>query len=194
MPALAALAADSAYGGALRAPGLSLEAEALTESTPSPIAPADFGRRVISRSKWEGGAPPAGVTVSLEPGSLQWVRVAEFVVLPRARLRIEIARADGAQATVAGIVTPLPARDGRTVRELLPVGLLSGAASAVEVGYVSEGVEKHFRFRLRFRPRPETAAAPRVLIDASCSRFGLRPAGAGTLRDGEWIYIGCRDV
>jgi hypothetical protein len=117
----AALWANSAYAAALAIPP-SLAAETLTVTNPSPFAPAGFAVEDFA-IEWdsEGHTPPEGMTATLERESLQWVRVSELLVLPRARLHVEIAKADGARATIAGVTTPLPAWREHKVRQDIPV-------------------------------------------------------------------------
>lgn len=154
-----------------------LAAEALSESVPTAFAPAEF-RAEDYNVEWEGPAPP-GVRASIEPGSLEWVRVSELLVIPRARLSVEGA---AGQVSCGGFGQALPAR--------IPIALISGAASPCTVTVAGEAARKlHVRFQ------PPTRGL-RAFFDASCSRYGVRvePTGDARPEQADWLYVGCRLV
>jgi hypothetical protein len=167
----------------------SLVPDILSETVPTAFAPfelstADFG------VEWVGPAPE-GVSLELLPGTLQWVRVADVLALPRARLRARAAKAEEGRVSNGGFSQPLALSQGELVAEL-PVALLSGEHNPIEIVFKREGREVAGHALLRFKPRPELPA-DRVYFDPSCSRFGMTAEGAAqSARARGWAYVGCR--
>jgi hypothetical protein len=166
-----------------------LAREVLSESVPTAFAPADLAT-VDFAAEWvsEKGRPTAGEARILVD-SLQWVRVSEVLVLPRARLRITLPANVIGSVTSGGYGQALAAEANRSVAEV-PVALLSGDAYAVRVDW-TDGKVSHFD-RIRIRFRPGLANHARVLRDTTCSPFQLAPI-AVQLTDA-WAYLGCRLV
>jgi hypothetical protein len=160
-----------------------LDGSASGARAPFVLTPEDF--EVV----WVG-EPLPGVSVRLEPGRLQWLRVGE-VVAPRGRLLARATDASGGALLYAGALHPLVAR-GREVQGALPVVLLSGAHNAVELSLRRGSETLSGRLELRLRPRRPLGEA-RLVVDASCSPFELQ-LGARALRPESWAYVGCRLV
>ncbi|OFZ53361.1 MAG: hypothetical protein A2428_10385 [Bdellovibrionales bacterium RIFOXYC1_FULL_54_43] len=178
-----------------------LSMEVLSESVPTAFAPTDFNVGDF-RIEWIG-EPIPGVTVRIEERSLEWVRVSELLVLPRARILFEMDRIEGGRITSAGFSQAVSVQGGHQGRAEIPVALISGDQNPIElrirpfregVRAPDTGVTKdiHGKLRVVFRPRSESKTA-RVYLDTSCSRYGLKTESLGFKAD-EWVYIGCRMV
>lgn len=77
----------------------------LSESVPTAFPPDDMSEDDFSLS-WEGPRIE-GVQFSLEKGSIQWARINEVLVLPRARLMVEAKNFESGIVNYAGFITPL---------------------------------------------------------------------------------------
>jgi hypothetical protein len=166
----------------------SLAEEALSEHAPSAIAPADFDAADFALVRSGGDEPRAHVW--LEPGSVRWVRVARWAVVPRALLIVNAPGATGGSVTHGGFSHPLvPA--GGTARALVPVVLLSGERPVVDVEVVRGSVRTRVSYAVRFRPRPQHRG--QLYVDSSCSPHGLHRA-AGDLPADSWMHVACRTV
>ena len=134
---------------------------------------------------WIGDALP-DVEATLEPNSLEWVRVRGGVLrVPRAGL---VVRGRGLRGRVSnsGFSQPFAdAPDGSSVARL-EVPLVAGAGNPITV-VRDDG--KAGTLEIRFAPR-DPAHRERILRDVSCSSAGLTVDSTG-LRDDEWLYIGC---
>src|SRR5579885_3815909 len=130
----------------------SLAFEALSETMPTAIAPTAFAAEDFAL-EWEG-TPLAGAEVSLEPRSLEWVRVADVLVLPRARALVKVARAKRGSVKQADFTQPMIADEGGGISAELPVALITGTEIVVEADGASATL------RVRFRPRPGTERGP----------------------------------
>jgi hypothetical protein len=166
----------------------SLAQEALSEHAPSAIAPADFDAAdfVLERT---GGDEP-GAHVWLERGSVQWVRVSKWMVVPRALLVVNAPGATGGRVSHAGFSHPLTP-SGPTARALVPVVLLASEGATVDVAVVRGNVHTRVSYEVRFRPRPQHRG--RLFVDSSCSGSGVH-AAAGELAPDSWMHVACRMV
>jgi hypothetical protein len=165
----------------------SLAAEALAEPKPFTFHVADFETEDFKVDRLEGDPT---IQVRLEQGSLQWVRTARVVVVPRAVAVVTAAGAHAGVVTYAGFNHSLYAR-GAVARGELAVVLLSGAQLPIRVQIERAGVQSTAVFVVRFAPR--AAQRGRVIFDSSCSPFGLR-VRTGALPEDSWLYVGCRMV
>src|SRR4051794_39930353 len=68
--------------------------------------------------EWPGGKAPEGVSLSLLEGTVQWVRVADVLVLPRVRLKVRIAGGDEGRVSNSGFSQTLVAKGEGPVRVL----------------------------------------------------------------------------
>jgi hypothetical protein len=168
----------------------SLAAEALAEQKPFTFHVADFTTEDFAVDATPGAPPDPGIEAHLEPGSLQWVRSARLVVVPRAVLVVSVEGATSGVVSYAGFDHPLLVAGGRARAEL-PVALLSDDALPIRVRVRRDVQQRAAVFRLRFAPRPEHRGT--VLFDSSCSPFGLR-VRAGALPADSWLDVGCRLV
>jgi hypothetical protein len=140
---------------------------------------------------------PAGSSVKIEEGSLQWGRIEDRLVLPRVRVRVEIPGATSGNVTIRGRSTPFRIEGRSAVAELL-VPLVSGKASEFSVRWGSgrSGSQKPIRL-----VRVDDGA-DRFSVDPSCSSsfLGVRrrnpPADGASARsasatfDCRWIREG----
>lgn len=178
----AAIACGDAQAYVLALPS-SLAQETLSESVPAAFAPADLDVSDFT-IEWEG-SPIPGVELSLMKDSIQWVRVADLLVLPRARLNVKVDASDGGRVSYADSTEPLANGEGR-----IPIALLSGPEFPIEVKILRGDREVSGRAHLRFQPR---SGHDSVLLDPSCSRFALDARLVQEARDlRRWAYIGCR--
>jgi hypothetical protein len=171
----------------------SVAEEVLSESVPTAFAPDDFAVEDYLL-EWSGPSP-AGVEAQLVPGSLEWVRGALVLLVPRARLRISLPAASGLTGRVghARFHQPLAREGDRLVAEI-PVALISGPRNPIRLALRAADGERLFTLQLRFRPRAALAARARVYLDASCSPYALEiEASRGAPAD-SWLFLGCRLV
>ena len=160
-------------------------ASVLEEGAPGAGAPSDLSPRDFE-VRWVG-EPLPGVTVTLEAGRLQWLRVGGVVKVPRSRLVVTAEGAGGGTVLYAERLHPLVAHPGGH-RAAIPVLLLGGEAHAVELR-VRRGEETRVgRVELAFAPRD--GAGPGLRVDRSCSPYALEVKGAPLT--GAWGYVGCR--
>ncbi len=164
----------------------SLAPETLSETVPTAFAPADFSAEDYA-VEWEGSAPQ-GVRATLEPGSLMWVRVADVLVLPRARLVVSMEDAVAGTVSSAGFSQPMSSDGANRGSVRVPIALLSGEGNSIEVAVKRPGgAIDHGKLLVRFRRASDRQL---VFFDSSCSRFGLSAESAG--KPAGWAYVGCR--
>jgi hypothetical protein len=190
---LAVLAATGFHAAKAAATTLSLPPDlahqAISETTPTAFSVAAFDSADFT-VEWDGAAP-AGVKAWIEPGTLQWVRLAEVLVLPRGRLMVGADNAVAGRVSHAGYSQPFVVSSGRA-RADLTVALLSGDGTPIEVDLRRGDEQIGGTLVVRFAPRSH-APAQRVFFDPSCSRFGVT-ANPGAALGAEWLYVGCRVV
>ncbi len=176
-----AAAADAA--GPLLAEIVGVEPAAPNFLEPAAIALGDFSLEWV-------GEPVADVRVSLEPESLQWVRVDDVLRFPRARFLVEAEGIEAGQVAAAGFETPLHAAGPRW-RAAILVPLLAGERNPIEVVVRRGGTETAGVVRIRYRS-PRDGGGP-ALVDTTCSSYGVRLEPVSLPVD-SWIYVGCRMV
>ena len=173
--------------------------EVLSESVPTAFAPADFGAEDYE-VRWIG-KPIYGVSAQLESRSLEWVRISEVLVIPRARLNLTADSIEKGTVSSAKFVqafsiaeTKRGAGGTRAVvgRAQIPVALISGEQNPIQVTVVRNGAVSQGALQIRFKPRT-ISKTPRVFLDPSCSRFDVSTLHSAFRQD-EWAYIGCRLV
>lgn len=148
---------------------------------PSEIDAQDF---VLDRVSGE----LAGATVVLEPSSAAFVRVATWVVAPRAVLAIRVPGASGGLVHYGGASHPLVAGSGVATAEI-PIALLSDRSEPVTIeARVGERMASA-SYVVRFAPRAGQAAL--LMQDSSCSPWGIRVTRGALPRD-SWLFLGCR--
>ncbi len=159
----------------------------LRESDPGAWAPNGSSLSAYE-VRWTGD-PAAAVSAELVPGSLEWTRVDDVLVLPRAQLTISVA-ADGGHVSHGGFVHALHVFGGIGSVQL-PVALLSGA-EAVHLTFRKGGALHHGWLSIRRKPN-SVASADRVHRDTSCSRYVVDVKAEGG-DGGDWLQLGCRRV
>jgi len=179
---------SSTAGAVVLQPAPSLAHEVLSESVPSAFAPDDFDTSDFS-VEWTGKKLD-DADVFIEQGTLQWVRVSEILVLPRARISIVVHGVEAGQVTNAGFAVPLTIRAGRGVA-VLPAALISGPVNPIRVTIWRGGQELSGQLQVRFNDSKKRPS--RVFFDASCSRFGLN-AASHIQSPNDWMFVGCRAV
>jgi hypothetical protein len=166
----------------------SLVTAALVEPQPTAFAPADFSVEDFSVDRAEGG--DAATHAQLEAETLEWVRVARVVVLPRAVLQVRVPGATRGSVQYAGAAHPMTVQDGVLSADV-PVVLIAGRKYPI-VATVERGGALHTTtFHVRFSPRPEHAGL--VLFDSSCSPYGLWRRRGSIPRDA-FMLVGCSMV
>ena len=165
----------------------SLAREALLESVPTAFSPVDFSTADFEVI-WEGAALP-GVRLEIEPESIQWVRVGEVLVVPRARLRVQAENVQGGRISHAGFSQGLAGEAG-ILEGRMPIALVSGRENPIGLRLVRNGQEISSNVFVQFKPRKGVDFA---LVDPSCSRFRVDVQVSRESRLGHhWSYIGCR--
>lgn len=167
-----------------------LGAEVLSESVPTAFAPHETSPEDYL-IEWVG-KPLPNLQFSLAKRSLEWVRVAEVLVIPRARLVLSATGIESGKVTASGFSQSFVIRGGLATAEL-PVALISGDENLIELQIRNAGQPQvnTGKLRIRFRPRQKPTSA--VYFDTSCSRFGLAAQSRGESGN-QWAYVGCRLV
>jgi hypothetical protein len=152
-----AVASESPYGVLLDDPFPSA-------SPPLEISPA--------RYRWRGmGGFPAGTKMEWDADSVQWSRIAGRIVLPRARVKIEIPGVEGALVSAWGRTSPLRrSASGSWIGEVV-VPLVSGEASKLDVRMRKNGKETEASLTLE---RADEETADQLGIDSSCSPWRVQ--------------------
>jgi hypothetical protein len=163
--------------------GPELQRDVLAESNPGAFAIDD--RTAADYDLAWDATPVAGVQARVVPDSLQWVRVAQVLTLPRGRVAVDVQGCEGGQIEHAGFVIPLEKRDGNG-RAVLPAALLGRAAVDVVVQRGGETVRGRLRPVLRAR-----AGVGGVHYDSSCSAWGVEVDTGGAP---DWLEVGCRPI
>lgn len=161
----------------------------LSDTVPFAFRPVDFGAEdfVI---EW-AGTPIPGVEFRLGEESIEWVRVVDAMVLPRARLILKARGFEGGVVTNAGFSQAFVRNAEGALGAEMPLALFSGDLNAIEVAMLRDQSEVRGRLRVRFRPKKENRG--RILIDSTCSPHSVR-VKTGTIPDDSWMYVGCRMV
>jgi hypothetical protein len=130
--------------------------------------------------------PPSSVQAVFVADSIEWVRVDEQLVLPRARLRLRHRDCTGA-LSYEGHHQELSAA-GQT--DVLVV-IVSGERHPLRLSAQCQG--ERIEQRITFARSPRAAARSRVSVDVGCSVAGLTATLTGGRND-DWAYVGCRRV
>lgn len=112
---------------------------------------------------------PAGTKLEFIPGSIQWSRIHERIILPRARIRIEVPNVDGAQIEIQSRLSPLRRSLRGSFFGEAVVPLISGAPSRILIRVRKSGVDSESSVVLERMPTPTDQFG----IDSSCSPWGL---------------------
>lgn len=160
----------------------------LSEPTPFSFSPAGFDASDF-RAEWES-EPVPGVSFYIGPKSFEWVRVAELLVIPRARLLVVGEEVEKGQLRNAGFTQPFVVSDGKARAEL-PIALISGDKNPVEIQVVRNGKLYTGRIVIRFNPNEPNKS--KILFDPSCSPFNLKIQNS-SIKPDSWMYVGCRLV
>ena len=160
-----------------------LNSQVLSETVPSAFAPNDFEAKDFQLS-WIGAEIP-GVQVSLDPESLEWVRVQEVLVLPRGRLRVKAMGAVQGEVVSSGLVQQLSPDGTATV----PVALMNVESNIITIS-VQKGAQT-FSGAVRISFGEKSGG---VYFDSSCSHFDTRAEFSPRLPAHQWMYVGCRWV
>ncbi len=135
--------------------------------------------------RWSGDVP-RGVHARVVPGSVEWVRVDEQLVLARVRVRLAHEGCSGS-LVYAGHHQVLSAAGTSDV----PMVVLSGREHPVELSARcgDEVVEQ----RLHLARLPRIGRPRRVAVDVGCSVAGVTAELVGG-PDDDWVYVGCKRV
>ncbi|MGK5087731.1 hypothetical protein WDW86_09250 [Bdellovibrionota bacterium FG-2] len=185
-PVVFALVLPQAHAVPLALPN-SVIANLLSESVPTAFAPIDFQAADFS-IEWEN-SPPAGVRAFIETGSIQWVRVSEILVLPRARLAIEVDGAESGRVQTGGGTQAFEIQTSGG-KAFIPVALISGPKNPIDLSWIVGKKRESVRAFVKFTPR-DALKPPYILLDHTCSRYGLN-AKIARFQPQQWVFIGCR--
>jgi len=146
----------------------------LDSAYPSAVAPVEV---LPTQYRWQGIENlPAGAKLEWDPNSVQWTRIDDRIVLPRARIRIEIPGVDSALISTWERTTPLRKSMTSSWFGEAMVPLVSGAGSKLSVWVRKGRTETEIPLALeRVAPNREDSFG----IDSSCSPWhvDLRRAG-----------------
>jgi hypothetical protein len=167
-------------------PRAALSAHKATAHAPADLDGADFA---LDRAAGEG-AEAFEIEAAIEPGSVRFVRVAAQVVVPRGVVHVRVPGARGGVVEYAGTTQPLVHdRAGASAAADIPIALLSDKSEALVVRALFGERELRARYHVRYAPRPENAA--RVMLDSSCSPWGINIV-RGSLPSDSYLHLGCR--
>lgn len=150
---------------------------------PPEIETADF------QLEWSG-KPIEGVRFEILPGSLQWVRTSEVLMLPRGRMALHVANAKSGQIQNASYTQSMVAGTDGSLQAELPIALISGDANPIRFQFDRGGEKISASLRVRHSGR---AGGTRVFTDSSCSPYHVE-AVEEVLDPQTWAYVGCRLV
>lgn len=163
--------------------------EILSESNPTAFAPTAISPTDY-KAYWVGEALE-GVKIGLAPRSLQWVRVKETLVLPRARLILDFKDLSAGQISYANSHQSIPIQ-GSTAHTEMTVALLSSKYNSVILKIKRKNQILSGTIRFEFKPSaPKPMNQNRVYLDPSCSKFKLKAETLGHWTQ-DWVYLGCR--
>lgn len=178
---------------------LGIHEEAIHDAIPTAFAPT-----TISDSdfllEWDS-APITGISFAIEKKSLQWSRVSELIVIPRARVSIDAVDISSGQLNYGDFSQPIlplpssnpaPGRSATRWNALISIALISGPENAVEIKLMRQNKLLSGRIRVRFQPK-SSSQIQKIVLDPSCSKFKVSIDSRNPSTD-EWLYIGCRLV
>jgi hypothetical protein len=121
--------------------------------------------------RWRGiESLPAGSKMEWDADSIQWSRIDDRIVLPRARVKIEVPGVDGVQVSTWERTTPLRKSTASSWFGEVMVPLVSGDASKLSV-WVKKG-KKETEYPITLE-RVGGEAGDSVGIDSSCSPWQI---------------------
>ncbi len=175
----------------------SLIRAALFESTPSAFAPSDISAEDFSWS-WTSkdqthSQPPANIHVQISPQSLQWVRVSEVLVIPRARLIITapVTAVSGGHIDYLGVTYPFMAAGQQKLYIDLPIVLLQSANHSVRFSLkIRDGKKLQYQLKINYQPK-QSELRNLVMVDSSCSSYQV-DGEINQSKQPSWAYVGCR--
>jgi hypothetical protein len=166
-------------------------AEAASETVPLAFKPFQLS---VDEFEFEWvGTPLSGVQLELGKESLDWVRVSEFLVLPRARLFVKADQVSGGQVRYHSNVQAFGIEDSQGSAEI-PIALTSGEKNPIQIITVKDGKQKSGTVLLRFRPKQALSFEQRIGIDVTCSPYQVAIEKNMGARPDEWMFVGCRLV
>lgn len=151
--------------------------------------PSGWGAESLAAEHLEvrwGGAPPRAVRADVLPNSIEWVRVDEQLVLPRARVRLTHDGCSGA-VSYAGLHQALSATGTTDV----PIAVVSGKAHALTL--TARCGDETIEQELWTARLPRAGRNGRVAVDVGCSVAGVTAELVGG-PDDDWVYVGCKRV
>ena len=176
----------------------SVAQEVLSESLDSGFIVSDILRPMDLSVKdftveWIG-APIPGVRFAVGEKSLEWIRIVDILVIPRARLMISAEGFEGGHANHTGFLSPFIARKGG-VDGAFPIALISGEKNSIDLTLSKSGREVKGRLQIRFKPKSKSSTS-RIMADTSCSPYGVHVEELSKVEtsDQAWGYIGCRMI
>ncbi|NDD92507.1 hypothetical protein EBZ37_10520 [bacterium] len=160
-----------------------IDEELISEAVPTAFEVAPF-READFEIEWKQSAPQ-GVRIEIVPGSLTWVRVSRYLVLPRARVRIEVPSETMAQVRIGRSIQLLTPESPEA-----PVSLFSAEHELI---LVNHGNASAHQFHVRYSPKKQFSGS-RVFVDVSCSPQNIKIVGGESLPPNQWVYLGCRMI
>jgi hypothetical protein len=184
------------FGNALRAfpysPASSLVEQILSVSIPDaePALPMD----TQDYTPIWAGDPLPGVTFSLQERSIQWVRVSERLVLPRALLIVSVNGVTAGDLIYAGFSHPMTLAEGSGTLSL-PVALISGEQNQITIRLRQNESPAHptprpLSGQIALRYHPRQIKKKQITIAPSCSPF--RVETSVTFSMDQWLYLSCQ--
>ncbi len=173
----------------------SLSEEALSESVPTAFAPSNFDDADFL-VQWHGPTL-SGVEVKLAEKSIQWVRISEVLVLPRARLILDAEGVEGGEVSSSGyhqvFSIGIKSGDRKSGHAEIPIALLSGEHNLIQVAIRRGGEILKGNLQIRFQPKNHREEQSFVSVDPSCSPYHLT-LDLRNQQSEYWAYLGCRLV
>jgi hypothetical protein len=167
----------------------SVAEEVLSETVPTALSPFPFEVEDYE-VKWIG-PPIPNVEPSLAHATLQWVRVQDILVIPRARLVLDMTEVDAGQVSNTGFIE-VARVENRHGQAEIPIPLISGDRNITTV-IVKRGQDiLKGQLQVKFKPRANLDSGQgRSYVDPSCSPYRLKVESTGRSAD-DWVYVGCR--
>lgn len=142
--------------------------ELLDDPFPSASAPFPLS---VNDYEWKGTEKlPTGSQVRWIPAEVQWTRISERLVLPRARVRVEVPGGEGAMISVHGRHLPLRREGGREADRWvgdIAVPLISSGGATLEIHHRRNSVTT--KYPLTLVRSASSGSADLIGLDASCS-------------------------
>ncbi len=123
--------------------------------------------------------------LSIDLGSVEWVRVRETLILPRARALVELESEGDAELIGPGFVVPLIGQS----KTHFPIPLIAAKNLIYTIKKNINGQIRFYSFELVYQSS-DSNNKEQVFFDTSCSKYDLDVKNLN-LKNDSWIFVGC---